>query len=256
MRYRKELSAALSAALTLALSFAGVTSSQAANSFASDPASVTVTEQSPPVEVSPNFQITSSAGFSGKYIEATLNAYSASDQISLIQDSTVSNALNAVSIVNNEVWVGKGDGTAEKVGQVDSTDNGNGKKLRVNFISSFGNSSFEDATTISPWVPVASRINLGTDSIAGFQTYEPLEGTGSFPTITTGCNVTDDNAAPAVLGSYTVNTTTAQIAPGGGSRSLALTSTGITTALGGQVVHGPAAYSAEFPGGQGQTLNF
>jgi hypothetical protein len=252
MQAARSVSAALAAALTFALSFAGVTQSEAANNFTADPNSVTVLEQAAPVVVSPNFQVSSTAGFSGKHIEATLNSYSTSDQLSLLQDSSVTTSLNVVSIVNNEVWVGKGDGTAEKVGQVDSTDNGNGRKLRVNFISTFGNAGFEDATTISPWTSFLGQVNLGTTVLAGFQTHDPKENTAQYPRA--GSSPSNDDTT-LVPNNQTFSVASVNTDKFAGSRSLMLRSQSLR-APGGSIVHGPAAWSAEFPGASGQQLSF
>lgn len=173
------------------------------------------------------------------------------DDLALAASESISTALGVVSVSAGTVYVGKGS-SSEAVGQVDNTFNGqNGTKLRVNFSTSFENAGFESGA-VAPWTVISSRIDMGTDSILGFLTPSDLTIRYPNPDPCSGQGQ-NDNDAPN-RGNYIGQLSSS--VKNSGSYSLQLLSTSVDTKYGGDVVHGPAAYSVEFDGTQGQSLSF
>ena len=75
--------------------------------------------------------------------------------------ATASHALNSVSVVGSNIYVGNGT-TAEHIATIDSTlDGTDGKKLRLNIIEpAFTNGNFEAANELEGWTLKTERINL------------------------------------------------------------------------------------------------
>lgn len=210
--------------------------------------------------IAPFTSVTLGGGpFDGSYVDFEVvdssgNAISggndtdANDDLSLTSNGTAVTTSGVLSVVNGVVYIGRGS-TAEAIGQVDSTFDGqDGKKLRVNFSTSFENSGFE-SNAVSPWTIISNRIDMGTTQVLGYTT--PADNTLNYPT---SCSLagTNDNDAPSSA-SYSHSVVSDQ--KNSGNYSLRLYSN-MTTANGGDVVHGPAAYSVEFDGVQGQSLSF
>ena len=169
-----------------------------------------------------------------------------SETLSFNKVSSAITTNEVVSVVGANVYIGNGSG-ANLIGTIDSTNDGiNGNTLQINFTSdSFTNPSFETGDLTGWTTDTTNQIDLGTSSIAGITT----------PTDTSDpSNSGGDSDVPSVKGSWTsvVNTTDKS----DGSYSLRLKSTGMTTANGWDVVHGPSAYSDVFSGEAGQTLKF
>lgn len=128
------------------------------------------------------------------------------------------------------------DSQNDTIGYIDSVFNGlNGNKLRINFNLyelSFLNPSFESGLT--GWTVLNQRIDLGTDSIAGFPTVEsdPYPGNTS----------NKDNNVP-VRATFSTQFSTDKTE---GTQSLRLFSDNVLTLQGCDVVHGPAIISDTF----------
>ncbi len=191
------------------------------------------------------------AYYDGESVDFEVSGAVAGETLSLRRDSQASTAKGELTIVGNSVYVGNGT-AAEAVGMVDGVyDGANGKKLRVNFISPFQNPSFEESLT--GWSTYQSRVDLGVTSLAGVQTVD----NSSYNVAAGQCSANppnQDNNVPSSLGAYSATVSNAQ--QSAGASSLQLVSSGITTAKGYDVVHGPAAWSDEFPGVAGDTLYF
>ena len=231
----------------------------AANASLSGTNSATYTEGA--AAIAPFTSVTLGGGpFDGSYVDfevvdANGNSITggadtdANDDLGLTSVETPVTTSNVVSVVNGVVYIGRVS-TAEAIGQVDGTLNGqDGKKLRVNFSTSFQNAGFE-SNAISPWTVIASRIDMGTTEILGYAT--PADSTIEYPT---QCNSEglNDNDAPNAGASYNAQISSTE--KNSGNYSLQLYSS-LDTKFGGDVVHGPAAYSVEFDGTQGQSLSF
>jgi VCBS repeat-containing protein len=171
------------------------------------------------------------------------------DDLTLSDSGAVVNTSGVVSVVGGTVYVGRGS-SAEAVGEIDGTYDGqNGTKLRVNFSTTFENSGFESGA-VSPWTVLGQRIDMGTTQILGYTT--PADSTLNYPT---NCSSqgTNDNDVPDAGASYSHQIVSDQ--KNSGTYSLRLFSS-LNTRFGGDVVHGPAAYSVEFDGTAGQSLSF
>jgi hypothetical protein len=204
---------------------------------------MTYTEGSGPVVVDNNITITGGTSYDGRYIRFTLTNGQTTDTLGLNNAANV-NASGAISISGSSVYLGNGSGR-DVIGTVDATENGqNGQALRINFVSTFTNSSFESGLT--GWTTVNTRIDLGVTSIAGFVTPNDATNPASAPN--------RDNNVPTTLGTLATASATGQATDG--SYSARLSSTGMTTAQGFDVVHGPAIYSDVFSASSGDAIYF
>ena len=96
----------------------------------------------------------------------------ATENIVIQTDATVSHTLGDVSIVNGFIYVGNGAG-ADAIGNVDITQNGQaGQPLKIN-LGQFGNNDFETGnagdTNISGWSVTNSQVKLNGASTLGGQ---------------------------------------------------------------------------------------
>jgi flagellin-like hook-associated protein FlgL len=96
----------------------------------------------------------------------------ATENMVIQTDATVSHTLGDVSIVNGFIYVGNGAG-ADAIGNVDITQNGQaGQPLKIN-LGQFGNNDFETGnagdTTISGWSVTNSQVKLNGASTLGGQ---------------------------------------------------------------------------------------
>ncbi|MCK9336958.1 MAG: DUF4347 domain-containing protein [Arcobacteraceae bacterium] len=207
---------------------------------------VTFTEDGSAVNPGSNISITNGSSYDGKYIEYSLTNGSSSDQLTLTSDANV-NASGAISVDGNNVYLGNGSGK-DVIGSIDSTYNGqNGQKLRINFVSSFSNASFETGT-ITGWTAMNQMINLGSTVIAGWTSQDTSDYSNN---ANSGGN---DNDVPS-NGSYSTSVVSESGNNTDGSYALKLTSS-MTTANGYDVVHGPAVYSSEFQASSGDIIYF
>lgn len=160
------------------------------------------------------------------------------DVLFFYADSTTNANLGAVSVVGNDVYLGNGS-SADIVGSIDDVNNGqDGKPLQVNFTTNFVNSKYEVGidgdTEIQGWTTVLEQVILGTTTIAGQST--PLDN--SYPE-----NAVDDTDIPSNLGTLSVALDATEIRAGSTGLSARLSSSGMTTLNGYDVVRGPAIYS-------------
>jgi flagellar hook protein FlgE len=99
--------------------------------------------------------------------------------ITLSTSSTPSDVLGKITVVGGTIYQGMGS-YAEVVGSVDTTNNGTGGSgLQINFDQSFNNGDFSadstGSTTITGWTVLNQQIQLGSTTIAGFQS--PIDST-------------------------------------------------------------------------------
>ncbi|MCP5078044.1 MAG: tandem-95 repeat protein, partial [Psychromonas sp.] len=189
--------------------------------------------------------------YSGGSLVFDITNSTTNDQITIADDGTASTVNNELSVVGSNVYIGNGN-VATLVGAVDSIENGqNGQPLKVNFSNDFQNADYTIGnlgdTVILGWTTVLSQIRLGIDNIAGQAT--PLD-----PTYTP--QAVDDTDIATRPGSLVVALSD-EILGGSDGFSARLTSSGITTANGYDVVRGPAIYSdSTISVETGDTLSF
>ena len=109
---------------------------------------------------------------------------SASENIVIQTDASISQAQGDVSIVGGFIYLGTG-GNADAIGSIDATQNGqNGQSLKIN-LGQFGNNDFETGnagdTTINGWSVSNSQAKLNGASALGGQ---PTATDTNFPAIT------------------------------------------------------------------------
>ena len=191
------------------------------------------------------------ADYSGGYITFDITNSTVNDQITIVDDGVPSVVNNELTVVGTSVYIGNGT-VATLVGSVDGSENGqNGQPLKINFSNAFKNADYSVGnngdTLILGWTTVLSQIRLGIDNIAGQAS--PVDPT--YPV-----NSEDDTDIPSNLGSLVVALSD-EILVGSEGFSARLTSSGITTANGFDVVRGPAIYSdSTITVEAGDTLSF
>lgn len=203
----------------------------------------TYTEGSGAMVVDNNISITGGTSYDGKYIRFSLTNGQTTDTLGLNSASNV-NASGAISISGSSVYLGNGSGR-DIIGTVDGTENGlNGQALKINFVSTFTNSSFESGLT--GWTAMNQMIDLGSTVIAGFTS----PNDASNPSGSGG----NDNDVPTTLGTMATAAEAGQSTDG--TKSAHLSSTSMTTRNGFDVVHGPAIYSDIFAATAGDAIYF
>lgn len=203
----------------------------------------TYTEGSGAVVVDSDITITGGVSYDGKYVRFSLTNGQTTDVLGINNAANV-NASGAISVVGSTVYMGNGS-SRDAIGTIDAVENGQaGKALKINFVSTFTNSSFENG--ITGWTAMNQRIDLGVTSIAGF--VSPTDPTN--PSNSGG----HDNNVPTTLGTLQTVVSTTQATDG--TKSLQLSSTGMTTRNGFDVVHGPAVYSDVFSAAAGDAIYF
>ena len=201
------------------------------------------TEQHPPIAIGTELAVSGGGTYDGQYIEFEVATSQGTEALTLATDDSASTEAGVVSVVGSTVYLGNGT-DAEAVGSVDEFSDGTeGSALRVNFSSPFANPSFEGST--DGWTILNQRIDLGVTEIAGFISQDTSVYPGSSPNA--------DNNTPNAE-SFTAGVSTVAGATDG-SRALELSS-GISTALGFDVVHGPAAVSSPFPAAADDVIYF
>ena len=203
----------------------------------------TYVEGSGPVVVDNNITITGGSSYDGQYVRFSLTNGQSTDILTLTNAANV-NASGAISYSGSSVYLGNGSGR-DVIGTIDATENGTaGKALKITFVSTFTNSGFESGS-LTGWTAMNQVINLGTTAIAGFTS--PNDGT--YP-----ANAGNDDVYPTTPGTFSTTVNTSQYTEG--THSLSLMSTGMTTATGYDVVHGPAVYSDTFSASAGDKIYF
>ena len=203
----------------------------------------TYVEGSGAVIVDSTITVTGGSSYDGQYVRFSVTNGQTTDILTLTNAANV-NASGAISFSGSSVYLGNGSGR-DIIGTIDNTENGTaGKALKINFVSTFNNSSFESGN-LTGWTAMNQVINLGTTSIAGYTS--PNDGT--YPS-----NAGNDDPYPSTVGNYSTTVDSAQHTDG--SYSLRLLSTSITTASGYDVVHGPAVYSDVFSASAGDNIYF
>lgn len=222
------------------------TSTIVVENYSSRLADVTYTENDSATLVANNVTISSGTNFSGGYVEFSLSGSTSTETLSLVKASTASIVNGQISIVGNGVYIGNGS-VAVLVGSIDNTYNGeNGQKLRINFSNTFTNGNFTDTTAtqtgtvvdISGWTVYLQQLMLGQNGVAGTSTIDgwaiPIDSTPtpSNPNNPSQVSRGDDYTPSGAVYSYAFED--------GGLR---LYSSGMTTAAGGDIVHGPYVVS-------------
>ena len=164
----------------------------------------------------------------------------ATENIVIQTDATVSHTLGDVSIVNGFIYVGNGAG-ADAIGNVDITQNGQaGQPLKIN-LGQFGNNDFETGnagdTNISGWSVTNSQVKLnGASTLGGQATATDT----TFPgTVAAGFAAPYDQMTPSAA-SY--STSLSSDTSSGTGLSVKLRSHGVTINNFG-ILHGPAIVS-------------
>ena len=202
----------------------------------------------PATSIGAGLTVTGGTAYDGQYIEFSIASSATSDILGLTTVSVADTSTATVSIVGTVAYVGDGT-TARQIGTVDLTNNGTGgRSLRINLAESFTNSGFElgDSTN---WTFINTRVDLGVTTINGFVSDDSQNDYSP-----TSANPQNDNRVPQSLGTYLADVSTVEKSEG--VYSLKLTSTGMTTGAGCDVVHGPAAYSSTFSLTSGDQLFF
>ena len=222
------------------------TSTIVVENYSSRLADVKYTENDSATLVANNVTISSGTNFSGGYVEFSLSGSTSTETLSLVKASTASIVNGQISIVGNGVYIGNGS-VAVLVGSIDNTYNGeNGQKLRINFSNTFTNRNFTDTTAtqtgtvvdISGWTVYLQQLMLGQNGVAGTSTIDgwatPIDSTPtpSNPNNPSQVSRGDDYTPSGAVYSYAFED--------GGLR---LYSSGMTTAAGGDIVHGPYVVS-------------
>ena len=191
---------------------------------------------------------TAGSAYGGGYLEFGVGSATSTDVLGVTRVATRVATNGVVSIEGNSVYLGNGT-IAEPIGSIDSTLDGSaGKKLRVNFVSEFSNSSFEDG--ITGWTYMDQQIILGSTVIAGrvSQDYAVYPG---------NCSITNDDTVTGIGSgafSYELIGTGTSPYPTHGSKALRLISE--ISSVSGHVIHGPAIFSGEFPASNGDVIYF
>ena len=222
------------------------TSTIVVENYSSRLADVTYTENDSATLVANNVTISSGTNFSGGYVEFSLSGSTSTETLSLVKASTASIVNGQISIVGNGVYIGNGS-VAVLVGSIDNTYNGeNGQKLRINFSNTFTNGNFTDTTAtqtgtvvdISGWTVYLQQLMLGQNGVAGTSTIDgwatPIDSTPtpSNPNNPSQVSRGDDYTPSGAVYSYAFE-----------DGALRLYSSGMTTAAGGDIVHGPYVVS-------------
>jgi hypothetical protein len=177
------------------------------------------------------------ANYAGGFVEFNISNSTVNDQLSLLEDSAPDVSANAVSIVEGIVYLGNGS-VATAVGAVDAVANGSdGRALRVNLVNAFENGDFSQGNAgdivIQGWTTDTSGpIFFGQDTIAGLPT--PIDST-------TPASSAGDTNVPVVSGNYDAMLDTETRS--GSGLSVELSSSGIRTLQGFDIVRGPAIFS-------------
>lgn len=241
--------------VSLVLTLASISTANAATVLSNAATTIPVyTEDGPEVLIGSDITFTGSESFSGGYLDFDVTSSATTDVLSLQKVGTAVTTSGVVSVVGSTVYQGDGT-TANPVGSIDSSYDGSaGKKLRVNFSSAFTNAGFETGSgtdgsiSIPGWTYVGTRIDIGVTTLAGVVSSDA----DNFYPNTCGGSSLNDNDAPASA-NYLAEFSTSEKTEG--SRSLRLYST-MTTANGGDIVHGPAVVSDEFTAATGDVISF
>jgi hypothetical protein len=238
-------SATLAAVLALGVVGVGTTTAWATGPSVGG-GSGSYTEQAAPTLVGSDVTVSGGGSYAGQYLTFAVDGAASSESLSVQSVGSPVTTNGVVSVVGSSVYLGNGSG-ADIIGSVDGTSDGqSGRTLRVDFTSAFTNSSFESGT-LTGWTAINQRIDLGVTAIAGTTTVDTSTYSG------TSAPDQDDNA-PSTLGSLTTTVQTTEKSDG--TYALRLQSSGMTTAQGYDVVHGPAVYSSPFEAAAGDTIYF
>ncbi len=208
--------------------------------------------------------ITSAAALDSGYLDFAVTGASASDVFSLQTSVSASTVSGEVSVVGTSVFLGNGT-TADNIGSVDDVRNGTGgQSLRVNFVNSFPNASFEadadQSTTVTGWTAVTSQVKLGTTSLAGYVSVDGRD----YAAMRVGCSgsgagMVDDGYYDVISNGFStrifqVSVTDDHQSQGSKALRLYMSATGGNSD--GWVIHGPAVVSSEFQATANDVISF
>ena len=242
---KKFLTLILSITLSITLAPSAIAATTLSNTAsATNPIYV---EDGAEVLIGEGITFTGSSSFTGGYIEFAVGSPAATDILNLQKVSTAIITSGVVSVVGGTIY--KGDGTnANPVASIDGTLDGTaGKNLRIRFSSAFTNAGFETGN-FTGWDYIGTRIDIGVTTLAGVVSSD----IDNFYPNSCGGQSLNDNDAP-VSANYYYEFSTAQKTEG--AKSLRLYNT-MTTANGGDIVHGPAVVSSEFTAANGDIISF
>ena len=175
--------------------------------------------------------------FTNSYIDFSLDDAELNNETTKLKTvATASTALDKVSVVGSNVYLGNGT-SADHIATIDGTFDGvNGEKLRINIVEpSFTNGDFESGTNLEGWSVVNERAYLdGITAIDGKTT--PIDNTYH---VNNG-GLKDTNALTN-NGNMTGGITTSVV--NNGSKAVQLTSSGLESANGYATVRGPYLFS-------------
>ena len=179
------------------------------------------------------------AFFSGSHIDLSLNDSEANNETTKLRTVAVaSTALDSISVVGNQVFMGNGN-SADHIATIDGTlDGSNGKKLRLNIEEpSFTNGDFESANNLEGWTLETERAFLdGGFTIDGKLT--PLDTTYPAPNLAKG--ITDKDVLREE-GTMSGGIETVEVASG--SKAVVMKSQDLKDTSGHSVIRGPFLYS-------------
>ncbi|MGV8965609.1 MAG: fibronectin type III domain-containing protein [Cellulomonas sp.] len=203
------------------------------------------TEQASPTLIGQDVTVTGGGSFAGQFLDFAVSGAASSEALSLQMVGSPVTTNGVVSVVGGSVYLGNGT-TADIIGSINGTNDGQaGRALRVDFTSAFVNAGFE-ANSLTGWTAINQQIDLGVTAIAGSTTVD----TSTYP----GTVTNQDNNVPQSLGSLTSVIQSSIVSDG--SYALQLESSGMTTLVGCDVVHGPAVYSSPFEAAAGDSIFF
>lgn len=172
-------------ALTFGAAFAVFAAAPAMALTLPSTSALTITEGDPASALVPNVSVSGSERLFDYSLEASVDSSTSKDVLGLLTSATPSSANGEVSASGGVIYVGDGS-NARRIGQVDAIKTGGpNKPLRITFDSEFLQNPDFRAGNTSGWTVDNNRINLGTDLIAGFQSYFADEGTPNFTSATT-----------------------------------------------------------------------
>jgi hypothetical protein len=235
---------------TAAISGDGFAGVLATPSLGSGENVIYATDNAAAVVASPSLSVSSGSGYGdGGTLKIAITGAAATETLALTTVSTADTTSGVVSVEGTRVYLGNGT-SADEVGSIDSTDDGSGgKTLTINLTglgstAAISNGGFETGD-LTNWTSGLTQVDLGTSSIDGVVT----------PTDTTDpASSGGDSDVPTTLGTLTAAASNTDKTTG--TYAAQLKSTGMTTANGFDVVHGPSIFSDSFAATSGQVINF
>ncbi len=212
---------------------------------------VSYTEQDPATSIASSVSFSGGSSYDGKYIDFAIGSPQVTEILGYTTSGSASTTNGAVSIVGTAVYLGNGT-SADPIGSIDATRNGqNGQPLRINFVNSFSNASFENAT-LTGWTPLEQQVVLGSTNIAGYVAIDRRNYTAMACANDYDDGVYTGSSVNWTRKTVSLTTSTASV----GSKSLLLDMYAVAGSGGGWVIHGPAVYSDNFEASANDVISF